>query len=243
MLAAALAIVLVAGFIRGMTGFGFALIAAIGLGLIWSPEVITPSVLLVELVLTLVLLKEGAGRHLDPPRLVPLMLGGLAGVVVGTFGFKALPGAWLRPALELAVLISAAVSLLHISSPRLDRRWIAALVGAIVGTLVAAFAVGGPFVVVWYLALGDAPTVVRSNIIVFFGFVDLAAILIRAGVVGIPDAVWWSSLVMLPAAVAGSWLGARAFRRVDAAWWRRIVSLTIIASASLSLGHSLLTRM
>lgn len=242
MTAAALGIVFIAGFVRGMTGFGFALIAAMGLGLVWAPELITPVVLLVELVLTLVLLREGAARHLDPPRLLPLMLGGLAGVVAGTFGFRALPGAWLRPALEMAVLISAAVSLLHISSPSLDRRPVAALVGATVGLLVAAFAVGGPFAVVWYLALGESPVVVRSNIIVFFGFIDLAAILIRAGVIGIPGAVWGDALLILPAAVAGSWLGARAFRHVDATWWRRIVSLTIVAGAGISLAHSLLTR-
>ena len=44
----AASIVFVAGILRGMTGFGFALVAAIGLAHVWPPAMATPVVLLLS---------------------------------------------------------------------------------------------------------------------------------------------------------------------------------------------------
>lgn len=239
MLIGAAAIVFVAGILRGMTGFGFALVAVMGLGQLWPHTVTTPTVLLIELVLTAVLIGDGILPHLDGRRLVPLALGGLAGTLFGALGVGALPPGTVKPLLDATILVSALVSLAHPVAPSLDRTPVAAAIGFLVGTLAAAFAVGGPFVVVWFLAVGAPPAVIRANLVLFFGIIDIAAVVVRQATVGIPPEAVWNALILLVPAAAGAFLGGSLFRKVDAAWWRRIAAYSIAAGAVLSLGRSL----
>jgi uncharacterized membrane protein YfcA len=241
-IAYALLIVLVAGILRGMTGFGFALVAAIGLASIWPPSLTTPMVLVVELAITAFMLRDGGLAAAEPARLVPLAAGGVAGTVVGSLLAAGLPTEWVRPALDVAVLVSALVSLAYFSAPGLDRPWIAFAIALLVGTLAAAFAVGGPFVVVWMLAIGAAPAAIRGNLTVFFGIVDVAAVTIRAFTVGIPAEALTTSLILLPGSLLGVYIGGRLFHKVDAVWWRRIAAWSIAGGAVLSLARSLALR-
>lgn len=241
MLIGAAAIVFLAGILRGMTGFGFALVAVMGLGQVWPHTITTPTVLLIELVLTAVLIGDGILANWDRGRLVPLAAGGLAGTLFGALGVGALPPGAVKPLLDAAVLVSALVSLAHPVAPSLDRPPVAAAIGFLVGALAAAFAVGGPFVVVWYLAVGASPAVIRANLVLFFGIIDVAAVVVRQATFGIPSEAVWNALILLVPAAAGAFLGGRLFRVVDAAWWRRIAAYSIAAGAVLSLGRSLLT--
>lgn len=239
---AAILVVFLAGVLRGMTGFGFALVAAMGLAAFWPPATTTPMVLLVELAVTLLMLRDGGLGAMEPRRVVPLSLGGVAGTFVGTFAASRLPSEWVRPALDAAVLACALVSLVHVRAPRLDHPAVASAIGLVVGTLASAFAVGGPFVVVWFLAIGAAPAAIRGNLVVFFGLVDLAAVLVRLATIGLPrSAVELALLLVLPS-LAGVHLGGRLFRRIDAAWWRRIAAWSIAAGAVASLARSFLSR-
>lgn len=236
---AAALVVLAAGVLRGLTGFGFALVAAIGLGQIWAPGLVTPTVLLCEIVLAFALVGDNVLPHAEWRRVVPLTVGGLVGTAVGAYGFAALPAAWLTPALDLAVLASALAALVHVRLAKLDHTWIAALVGCLVGALVAAFAVGGPFAVVWLFAIGAAPPAIRANLVLFFAAIDVAAVIMRAATIGFPAEALTRALWLLPVALAGAYLGGRLFVRVDALWWRRIAAWSIALGAAVSLGRRL----
>ncbi|MEJ1160399.1 sulfite exporter TauE/SafE family protein [Prosthecomicrobium sp. N25] len=242
LIAYAFLVVFVAGVLRGMTGFGYALMAAIALAAVFPPGLTTATVLIVELAITALMLRDGALRAAEPARLVPLSVGGVAGTVAGAALASALPAAWVKPALDAAVLASALVSLAHFRAPGLDRPWIGGLIAFLVGVLASAFAVGGPFLVVWFLAIGAAPASIRGNLTVFFGVVDVAAIVMRASTIGIPAEAWTTALLLLPPTLAGVFLGGRLFHKVDAAWWRRIAAWSIAGGAILSLGRSLVLR-
>jgi uncharacterized membrane protein YfcA len=236
----AAAIVFGAGILRGLTGFGFALVAVIGLSQIAPLSQVTPLVLLIEIAIAVVLLGDGVMLHAEIRRLVPLILGGLAGIPIGIFGLSALPANLVKPALDLAVLACALAALVHISAPKLDNRRFAAAVGCLVGALIAAFAVGGPFAVVWQLAIGAEPAAIRANLTVFFLVMDAIALAARAGTIGIPEETALGALILLPAALAGAILGGRLFRRVEAQWWRRIAAYSIAGASLVSLGRSLM---
>lgn len=237
----AASIVFVAGILRGMTGFGFALVAAIGLAHVWPPAMATPVVLLLELVVAVVLLYGLDRAAIEPRRLVRLCLGGVAGTAIGTLMVSGLPAAWAKPALDTAVFVSALAALAHVSAPRLDTPAWAAAVGFLVGLFAGAFAVGGPFVVVWFLAVGAQPAAIRANLIVFFAVVDFAAVAFRWPTIGIPADAWGHAAMLLPPAFLGTWAGGLLFRRVNAAWWRRIAAYSIAGGAVLSLARSLLS--
>lgn len=233
-------VVLAAGVLRGLTGFGFALVAAIGLGQIWPAGDVAPPVLLCEIILGVMLMGDNVLPHAEPRRVVPLALGGFVGCIIGAFAFKALPTSWMTPALDAAVLISALVAMIHVRATGLDRAWIGGVVGALVGILVTAFAVGGPFAVVWLLAIGGAPGAIRANLVLFFIVLDLAAVVMRYIAVGFPPETLLRAGWLLPVALAGAYLGGRLFVRVDALWWRRIATWSIALGAAISLGRRLL---
>ena len=239
-IAAAVCIAFVAGILRGLTGFGFALLAVIGFGQFWPPEIVTPLVLLVEIALGALLMGDGVLAHVEPRRVAALVGGSVIGIICGTLASAALPLALMKPALDTAVLISAAMSLVNVRAPALDRPWVGALVGFVVGGLVAAFAVGGPFAVVWLLAIALPPAVIRADLIVYFGLIDIVAVVTRAVSVGIPRETFFHAALILPTAFAGALLGGRLFRRIDAIWWRRIAAYGILAAALASLGRTLI---
>lgn len=237
----AVLVVLAAGVLRGLTGFGFALVAAIGLGQIWEPGLVAPMVLLCEIALAVLLVGDNVLPHAERQRVLPLIGGGVIGTAVGAFGFAALPADWLTPALDAAVLASAVAALVHVRAKWLDRVWIATLVGFLVGVLAAAFAVGGPFAVVWLIAIGAAPAAIRANLVLFFAVIDVAAVIMRWASVGFPPEALTRALWLLPVALAGAYLGGRLFTRVDALWWRRIAAWSIALGAGVSLARRLLT--
>lgn len=238
-IAAAVAIVFIAGILRGLTGFGFALLAVIGLGQFWAPEVVTPLVLLMEISLGLLLLGDGVMGHVEPKRVAALVAGSVAGIACGTYASAALPVGLVKPVLDGAVLVSAAMSLVHVRAPRLDTLWMGVGIGFVVGGLISAFAVGGPFAVVWLLAIALPPAVVRADLIVYFGLVDVLSVVTRAATVGISMETVIFAAELLPAAFAGALLGGRLFRLIDATWWRRIAAYAIVIAAVASLARTL----
>lgn len=240
LMAVAVAVVFVAGILRGMTGFGFSLLAVMGIGQFWSLDLVTPTVLLLELALTVLLVGDNVRPHLEPRWLVPLIVGGVIGAVAGLYGLGALPAAAVKPVLNLAIFISALISLVHARAPALATPVAAGVAGFLVGALVSAFAVGGPFAVVWFLAIGAAPAVIRANVIVFFGALDLFVVAVRWLHFGLSIEVLVTAALLLVPAVAGAFLGGRLFRRVDAARWRQVAAWSIAGGAALSLARALI---
>lgn len=239
--AAAAAIVFLAGILRGMTGFGFSLLAVMGIGQFWPLELVTPTVLMLELVLTVLLIGDNVRPHIDLRWLVPMTLGGVFGAVAGLYGVGALPAAAVKPVLNLAIFVSALISLVHARLPALATPLAAGVAGFLVGTLVSAFAVGGPFAVVWFLAIGAAPAVIRANVIVFFGVLDLFVVGLRAAQFGLSTQALQTTALLTVPAVAGAFVGGRLFRKIDAGLWRRIAAWSIAAAAAISLIRSLFT--
>ncbi|WP_207484084.1 sulfite exporter TauE/SafE family protein [Arenibaculum pallidiluteum] len=235
------AVVFAAGLVRGATGFGFALLAAIGLSLVMPVAQVTPVVLLIEIVLSALILREGGFGALDRRRAVPLMAGGVLGVLGGYALVSGLPGDAVAVGLNLAVLASAAVTLLRVETAGLDTRGWAVAIGALVGALIAAFAVGGPLAVVWLLASGAAPAAIRATVSVFFGMTDSMSIGVRLLDGSFPAEALVSALWLLPLAGLGTLAGGALFARIDPAHWRRAVAAFLVAAAVLNLLRTLST--
>jgi uncharacterized protein len=233
-------VVAIAGIVRGATGFGFALIAAIALSQVMPVAVVTPMLMLIELGLTATILWDGGAAALNLKRAAPLYIGGLFGVGLGVALFTTLSGPMLKIGLDAAVLVSAALALVHVRLPWLDRAWIAVIVGLLTGTAVGAFAVGGPIAVVWLLAIGAPPPYMRATLTVFFSGVDLLSIVGRLATGTFPREALIAALWLAPIGVAGTLVGGMIFRRLDPTHWRIGVAAFIVVAASFSLGRSLL---
>lgn len=228
-----------AAVVRGATGFGFALVAALGLSALWPPAVATPVVFMLELVVTIGILRGGAWREVTLADVGPLMAGGLAGGIAGVLLVSGLPDGTVKLGLDLVVLVSAAASLARLKEPRLDRPLVAAGVGVVTGAVISAFAVGGPLVVAWLLATGRSPARMRAALTVYFGLTDALGLGVRLLIGRVPAESWTAGAVLLPIALIGTALGGHIFRRTAEDRWRRFVALMLILIAAFSLARTL----
>lgn len=232
-------VVALAAVVRGATGFGFALVAALGLSALWPPAVATPIVFMLELVVTIGILRGGAWREVTLADVLPIMAGGLVGGIAGVLVITGLPDATVKLGLDLVVLVSAAASFARLREPRLDRPWVAVAVGVVTGAVISAFAVGGPLVVAWLLATGRSPARIRATLTVYFGLTDALGLFVRLMIGAVPAESWVAGAVLLPIALIGTMLGGHIFRRTAEDRWRRAVALMLILIAAFSLGRTL----
>lgn len=233
-------VVAIAGAVRGATGFGFALIAAIALTQVMPVAVVTPMLMLIELVLTATILWDGGAAALNVKRAAPLFAGGAVGVGLGVALFTVLSGPMLKIGLDAAILVSAALALVHVRLPWLDRPSIAVIVGLLTGTAVGAFAVGGPIAVVWLLAIGASPPYMRATLTVLFSGIDFLSILGRLTTGTFPLEALTTAIWLAPIGAMGTLAGGMIFRRLHPTHWRIGVAAFIVVAAIVSLGKSLL---
>jgi uncharacterized membrane protein YfcA len=146
--APALAIILGAYFIRGITGFGSGLIAVPLLALILPLQTVVPLVLVLDLCASLIM-SHRARAHVQWAEIIPLLPTSLLGIIVGATLLVNLPRAPLLTALALFVILFALRYLFNIhGDKRVSRNWSvpAGLSGGLIGAL---FGTGGPPYVIY----------------------------------------------------------------------------------------------
>lgn len=144
----ALAIILGAYFIRGITGFGSGLIAVPLLALILPLQTVVPLVLVLDFCASLVM-SHKARVHVQWDEIIPLLPASLLGIIIGATLLVSLPREPLLIALALFVIVFALRYLLNIhSDQRVSRSWSVptGLSGGLIGAL---FGTGGPPYVIY----------------------------------------------------------------------------------------------
>ena len=139
-------VVAVAALFRGVTGFGFALLAALGLSTVLSPATATPVILVIDIVLTGLILRDFDRAKVDWRACGILLTFGVFGAVLGPYVAYALDDLTIRIATNLAIAVAALVAMLHHPPKWMGHFVIGALLACSVGILMSGFAVGGPLV-------------------------------------------------------------------------------------------------
>lgn len=233
--AAAAVVALAAGVVRGFSGFGSAMLMAPPLSALYTPAAAIPMITVMELGVGLTLLPRAVPRA-KWPTVVRLSVAALLGVPLGAWLLVVVPGAIMRWAISLAII--AAVGLLALGIGRKGEARPAGtyLTGALSGLTSGAVGMGGPPVVIYYLAGRDPAAEIRASLICFF--ITTAVVqLVSYGANGI---LTWANasrgLVLLPAFVLGSVFGARMFRASREAVYRKVAMglVTLVAVLSLA---------
>jgi len=226
-LACVLAVILAAGFVQGLIGFGSAMVAMALLPTWIGLHVAAPLVAIIALPAeTLVFLRyRDAWSWRSVARLV---LGMLLGVPVG---LKALQH--LAPGLLLAVLGGviagyAAYGLLGWRLPELrNGRW-AYLAGWLGGLLGGAYNTSGPPVVIYGDCRRWERAEFKGNLQAFFFCCDLSVTTGHALSGNLTAEVGWYFLWALPVVALGSTLGASLDRFIPAARFRAVVLVGLL---------------
>ena len=234
--AAAVAAALVAGAVRGFSGFGSALVLSPSLAALYGARVAVPVALLLELALAGPFVPPAA-RLVDRRRTALLCVAAAVMVPLGAYLLSVVDGVALR--WVICALVFAAVAILGFGWRYHGRPHAAATAatGALSGLLGGATGLTGPPVIFYELA-GSAPIErMRASFIIFFAWVDIVALVSFAftGTLGGRPLLIAVALVAPYLAAAG--VGARLFGRASETFYRRLalVILTGVAVVSLPL--------
>jgi len=216
---------LVAAFVRGLAGFGMAILLVPLLGLVIPPTEAVVVSNLVGLMIGLV----GARRIWDEGEKSAGAIGGLAMLFtpLGLIVLAATPPEIAR-VLIAAVAIGAFVLVLlppkagHVPGPVET-----GLTGASAGFLTGFAGMPGPPVVPYYTRRAIPPAVARASMFTVFLLTSIAS---SAAAFALRLASWRDgalALMLFGPVLVGNWVGSRAFGRVSDAAWRGFVGFVL----------------
>lgn len=230
--AAALAIVLVAGGVSGLAGFGFGLVAVPPLLLLFEPASVVTMTKVLTLATAWVILRGQRGRiHL---RVVAgLVPWAVAGMVVGIAVLKLADPAAIKLLASVVVVLFALVLLRGWHPRGVHSPAATALAGALSGTLSTSTGLSGPPVVMLFTARDVEPTSFRVTLTAYFAIIDAVGLGLLLASRSIDRDHLILAAALIPAAIAGR-AGGRAFAdRISPATFRRVtLALLLLTGAT-----------
>lgn len=237
---AVLAGAVAAGFVSGLSGFGFAMIAISIWAWVLAPKLIAPLVVAGALVAQLVSLGSLRMR-VDWPRLLPFLVGGVFGVPFGIALLEIIDVRAFRAVTGAALIIYCAGMLLLANLPAI--RWGGRLadgaIGVIGGAMGGLAGLTGPVPTLWCSLRGWDKDTQRA---IFQSFNLVMQVITLAGY------AWAGQLggefgklcmFALPAVLLPAWAGTMLYTRLSDVAFRRIILGLLLASGVLLVSSSL----
>lgn len=230
----AAAVAVLAGLVRGFSGFGGAMIYMPLVAAIYEPRIAAATMLLVDF-LSSTPFAIPEMRRCTWREVLPISVAMAVSVPLGTAALIALDPVILRWAIALLVLSLLPAIALGWRFPREPGLPITIGVGLFAGVGAGAAQIAGPPVIIYWLSLGNAAKTLRANLMVFFFFcgVVLVASYTLQGVFT-AQTVALSLLLGVPYLI-GVGVGSHFFRGSSDRVYRRVAYAIIALAALLSL--------
>jgi len=203
------------GFVSGLAGFGTALMA-LGIWLyVLPPSIAVPLVLITSVVAQSWTLPS-MWRSFDLSLVWPFLIGGLAGVPLGTMLVAhADPNVFK---LTVGVFLLVFPAALYFSGPMafsLGGRLADGAIGFAGGIMGGLAGLSGPLPILWASIRGWGKHERRGVFQIFNWTVLVAALCLQAASGRVDRQVIWLAVLAFPAIVFGTWLGARLYRTLS----------------------------
>jgi len=232
--------VFLAGFLRGFTGFGFALAAVPVLTLFVEPAAVVPAVPIVTMIAGAEQLPR-AWKSANWHAIYRLLLGAVLGAPLGVLALAYFSTNAMRVIIGL-VLLGAVLALWR--GYRFKKRppTTAQLgIGIASGILNGATAMGGPPVILFFLASPEGVAVGRASLLVYFFFISAWSIVAQALAGLLNFNILMLALLMIPVMAIGNVFGDRLFHRVKAPTYHRVALGFLLAIAVLAITRAILS--
>jgi uncharacterized protein len=227
-LAAGAAAVALAGLVRGLSGFGGALVMAPVLSLLYGPAPAVAMTIGIELVGYLQLL-PGAAPHIRWREVAPMGAAALAALPLGVWLVLHLPPETMRRAIGAIVAVLAALLMLGWRARQRPGLPAALGVSALSGLLEGLSGTPGPPVVLYLYVGPDSAATNRHQLIGYFALLDVAAVLLFGAQGAFAGGALVRALLLVPVSVLATWLGGHLFRRAREALLRWLALVLILA--------------
>ena len=202
----------IAGVVRGITGFGGAMVMAPPLALLLGPKLAVPVILVLESVAAAPMLIQT--RHLVHWKMIgAILLAACVTVPLGVLALVAIDPAITRRIIAVTVIVFAVILLRgwrYAGRPRLAT---SVGLGAVSGAMLGATSIGGPPVILYLLSGPDPIETTRANLTLYVAVSSLIGV-IMLWHQGVFDArAGWMSVLLAPAYYVGLLIGLRLFPR------------------------------
>jgi len=230
--------VVIAGFIRGYSGFGFSMITVVSLSMVFRPVEVVPVVLLLEIAASSWLLPQ-VWKKVDWRALTWLCLGMTLGTPIGVAVLVNAPARSMRAAISIVVIL---LVLLLLSGFRLKKKPgtpATVSTGLVSGTLNGAATIGGPPVILFFFSSQPGVDITRASLIAYFFITDILASLfcIARGLVHQPTLIF-AGILLLPL-IIGIQTGSRSFFHTEPETFKKRVMMLLMMLSVVSLARAL----
>ncbi len=214
-------VVLLAGLMRGLCGFGFSMIVVILASMVMQPSEIVPVVLLWEILASIVFFPS-IWHQIAWKTLKGLSLGVLIGTPLGVWLLATVAPAYMIIAINFVTCICC-IAILRGYVVRTDMSSKGILgTGLLSGLLNGSCANGGLPLILFFLSSPLAAATGRASLIAFFFFTDVWAL----GFAVQQDLVTLETFTLLlwglPTLGLGLWIGHKLFGRMDPVFFKRV---------------------
>lgn len=238
MLAAVLAVLFFATFVRSAFGFGEALLAVPLLSLVMPVRVAAPVAVLVSIAVSIIALTQD-WRHVHARSAARLVLATLVGTPLGLLLVTRVPEAIVKAILGALIVAFSLYLLLGRKTATLENDRAIWGFGFAAGVLGGAYGMNGPPLVMYGALRGWSPQRFRATLQGYFLPASVMA-LVGYAVAGLwtPEVTHYF-LLSLPVVIAGIFAGRAANRRMDSRFFLRCVQIGLVAVGCALLAQSL----
>lgn len=217
---AVLGVIVLAGFMRGVTGFGASMVMAPPLSLIVGPVEAVIVALVLESTAAFVMFPK-ALREIKPRTLAFLTLPACFTVPIGGYLLLNLDPVIARKLIAGVVVLFSALLLIGLRYTGSPRPGTSMAIGSLVGVLLGSTSVGAPPVILYLLSGPDPQRVTRANLTVFVTAISVIGLVMLAIAGAITaDFITYAAILVAPFLFA-TWVGGLLFERMSETSVRR----------------------
>jgi len=226
--------VLFAAFVRGVAGFGFALVLAPILLLILSPKSVVVVNLLLGLLSNILVLRYGF-RNVYLKRIIPIAASSLLGIPLGIWIITVIVPSSLKVLIGGVTVFFAIPLALGFTKAFTRERLACSVSGFLSGILLTSTSLGGPPVVLFMHNQNWSKEAIHSSLAAYFLFACSCS-LIALSAAGLIDAqIIMSAATLVPALLIGIGLGMVTFRRINPRFFRGFTIAIVICTGILGI--------
>lgn len=237
--AAVVAACIVAGVVRGFTGFGFPLIVVTATSLIVAPVEIVPIALLLD-ILAGVRMLPSVRHDVDRRGVSFLVLGAIPAIPLGAWLLSSLDAETMRLAIGAIVLIAVLIIARGFQLARAPGAPLLAGTGVAAGFLSGTMGMPGPPVILLYLSSPLPVATLRATSIAFFLVTDAIALASMVWFDIITETVGWRALVLVPVVELAVLAGRRLYGVADPIYVKRAALGLLVVLALATIGKAVL---
>lgn len=232
-------IVMIAGFVQGLSGFGSALVMVPLMIHLLPPRVVVPTALVFGTILNgYLMVKER--EHLEMKRIWPLLIAGIAGLPAGALLLIFVDASYLKVLIGLVIILTGILILLGISMKVKREKPAMIPVGLLSGILNGSISISGPPVILFFSNQRMKKGNFRGNIVSYFLILNIFTIPVFAVTGLFTYGVLIYSIILLAPLILGLLIGIKAARRIGEGGFRKLVLILVTITGLSSLVSGLI---